>query len=342
LKERRHVTIGDVAREARVGTTTVSRVINGGKLVAPVVRMRVEKVISQLGFQPNHAARSLAQERSQTIGLIVPRLTDPFFSTIASVAQQVCRDHQHTLLISTSEDLEEQALEELRAFERQRVDGLIIVPPANYSSLFQDYCQQFSKRAVAVDMPIRAADTSSVLTDNVEATANATEHLIGHDRNRILFLASDPELHTMQERRRGYSQALARHKLKPIIQENIHSFASAEDAIMRAYRNGIGIDGLLAANSTLGIYAFQVLQKRRISVPARVSFITFDDFALADTLRPPVTCVAQPVQELAKVATQLLFTQLGLSQPRTRKIELSSQLIIRASCGCKARLVASS
>jgi LacI family transcriptional regulator len=334
VKEKRRATILDVARQAGVGTTTVSRVINGGKLVAPALRMRVEAVIRQLGYQPNHAAQSLAQERSNSIGLIVPRL-DTFFSTIVSVAQDICRANQHILLIATSLDMEEQALEELKVFERQRVDGLIVTPPANQSSLFQNYCRQLSERIVTVDLPMEGGGISSVLTNNAEAAADAARHLIAHDRKRILFLVSNPLLHTMRERRRGYTEAIAEKGLKPIISQNISSFETAETAILEAFKTGAGIDGIMTANDTLGIYAFQVLQKHKISIPSQVGFITFDDFALADTLRPGVTCVAQPLHELGRVATELLLAQLKSTRTRNRKIELPSRLIVRESCGCK-------
>ena len=337
MNEKQRPTIRDVALEAGVGTTTVSRVINGGKLVAPAVRMRVESVIRQLGFQPSHAARSLARERSQSIGLIVPRLTDPFFSNIASVAQGICRANQHILLISTSLDSEDQAIEEMEAFEGRRVDGLIVVPPANASSVFHNYCRNLRARIIAIDLPIEGPGISSVLTDNAEATAKATRHLISHGRKRILFLGSNPELHTMSERRRGYCATISKERLSPIVRENINSFEIAEETIMQVYKTSPGFDGILTANSALGIYAFQVLQKHKISIPSCVAFITFDDFEMADTLRPAVTCMAQPIEELGRVATELLFAQLKSSQSRSQIIQLPSSLVIRSSCGCKEK-----
>ena len=327
-------TIRDVAREAGVGTTTVSRVINGGKLVAPAVRMRVERVMLELEYQPSQAARSLAQERSRSIGLIVPRLVDPFFSTFATVAQSVCRANNHTLLISTSSDTEEQTLEELQTFERYRVDGLIIVPPAGQSLRIKEYCQRLSERVVAVDLPVSGSSISCVQTNNAEAMASAVRHLVGHRRKRILLLASDPGLHTMRERRRGYLESIASANLKPLIEEHIDSFASAEEAILRTFKTRASFDGLVAANNTLGIYAFQVMQKHGIAVPSSVGFICFDDFTLADTVRPSVTCVAQPIEALSRVATELLFRQLDQPQTPSQRIQLPSKMILRESCGC--------
>jgi DNA-binding LacI/PurR family transcriptional regulator len=294
----------------------------------------VEEVIHQLHFQPSHAARSLAQKRSQSIGLIVPRLTDPFFSSIVSVAQNLCRAKGYILMISTSLDVEEQAIEELEVFEQQRVDGLIIIPPANQSSEFRSYCRRLRGRAVAVDLPIKGGGISSVQTDNANATAAATNHLITHGRKRILFLSSDPALFTMQERSRGYHDAIQRAGFSAITHENIDSFEAAEDAIMAVYKARGSIDGLITANSMIGVYAFQVLQKHNILIPSRIAFATFDDFALADTLTPTVTCVAQPIEEIGRIATELLFAQLESPNARARRIDVPSRLIVRESCGC--------
>ena len=334
MRKTERPTIRDVARDAGVGTTTVSRVINGGKFVTPEIRRRVEEVILELRFQPSHAARSLKQERSNSIGLIVPRLTDYFFSNIASVAQRVCRSNRHILMISTSLDLEEQAIEELKVFDQQRVDGLIIVPPANQTAAFQAYCRQLGERTVAIDLPIKGCGISSVQTDNTAATTKATQHLIDHGRKRILFLASDPGLHTMQERTRGYVTAIEAAGLPILTCDNIDTLEATERAILDAYQSADSIDGLLLANGVLGIFAFQVLQKHNIPVPTRLAFITFDDFPLASMLRPAVTCVAQPMEEISRVATELLFSQIETPQSKPRHIRIPSKLILRESCGC--------
>jgi LacI family transcriptional regulator len=328
-------TIRDVAREAGVGTTTVSRIINGGKLVSPEVRLRVERVIRQLGYEPSQAARALAQERSRSIGLIVPRITDPFFANIASAAHNVCRRNGHILLISASLDLEQQALDELKVFEQKRVDGLIIAPPPCTTSRLADYCGQLSKRVVSIDLPIVGQGISSILTDNAKASAGATQHLIEHGKRRILFLGADSAIYTTRERLRGYREAISSAGLHEVVTLNVSSFESAQKAIIGCYSGPHSIDGLITSNSMVGIYAFQVLQKHKISVPSRIAFITWGDFLLADTLRPSVTAIAQPTSELGRIATELLFSQLKESKPRTQHMEIPSQIIFRGSCGCK-------
>ncbi len=327
-------TIRDVARVAGVGTTTVSRVINGGQLVAPEVKRRVEEVIRELRYQPNLAARSLKNERTRTIGLIVPRITDPFYATIASVAQDICRARQHILILSTSLDMEEQEIEELRIFEQHRVDGLLLVPPKKQSAAFQEYCQQLRMPAVAIDLPSEQGSLSSVLTDNCEAMVDATRHLIEHGRKRILCLVSDPVLYTMRERIRGYTEAVTAAGLKPLVQADIHTFDEAEAVLLQALSGRHPIDAVVCANSAIVIFVYEALQKHGISLPGQIALIGFDDFHLAGTLRPAIANIAQPAEEIGRAATNLLFSLMEDRSQALVHLRLPSHLVQRASCGC--------
>ena len=327
-------TIRDVARVAGVGTTTVSRVINGGHLVAPEVKLRVEAAIAQLRYQPNLAARSLKNERTCTIGLIVPRITDPFYATIASVAQDISRARKHILILSTSLDLEEQELEELRIFEQHRVDGLLIVPPKHQSAAFREYCHQLRTPAVAIDLPVEQGNLSTVLTDNREAMADATRHLIEHGRRRILCLVSDPVLYTMRERVSGYTEAVTAAGLPPILHAEIHTFQDAETVLLAALQGAEPIDAVVCANSAIVIFVYEALQKHGISLPEQLALIGFDDFHLAGTLRPAIANIAQPAEEIGRAATNLLFSRMEDRDQAPQHLRVPSKLIVRASCGC--------
>ncbi len=327
-------TIRDVARVAGVGTTTVSRVINGGHLVAADVKLRVEAAIQQLRYQPNLAARSLKNERTRTIGLIVPRITDPFYATIASVAQDICRAREHILILSTSLDMEEQEVEELRIFEQHRVDGLLLVPPKKQSAAFEDFCQQLRMPAVAIDLPSDQGSLSSVLTDNCQAMANAARHLIDHGRRRILCLVSDPILYTMRERARGYTEAVIASGLEPLVHTGIHTYADAEKVLIASLASPAPVDAILCANSAVVIFVYEAIQKLGIDLPGQIALIGFDDFHLAGTLRPAITNIAQPTEEIGRAATNLLFSLMNDRSGPPVHLRLPSHLIQRASCGC--------
>ena len=128
-----HATLADVARKAGVGTTTVSRVINGGHRVSPRTLNRVRSVIEQLGYMPNQAARILKGERTKTIGLVIPSIADSFFSSCAEAAQEIARAHDSLLIVTVTNNDPHIEMENLNVLMRHRTDGILLAP-ANYQS----------------------------------------------------------------------------------------------------------------------------------------------------------------------------------------------------------------
>jgi LacI family transcriptional regulator len=129
-KQSSHATLTDVARAAGVGTTTVSRVIDGGERVSQETLARVQAVIEELDYQPNQAARILKGERTKTIGLIVPSIAGPFFSIVAEAAQEIARTHESLLILTVSNNDPTVELENLNVLIRHRADGLLFAPAA--------------------------------------------------------------------------------------------------------------------------------------------------------------------------------------------------------------------
>jgi LacI family transcriptional regulator len=336
--KKRRATLRDVAKAAGVGTTTVSRVINGGFRVAPEMLTRIETVMKELDYLPDQAARSLklGNSRTCTIGLIVPSITDPFFAQLAAVAQSIARRNGYVLILLTSQDNPEQELEDLRIFHRHRVDGLLIVPPRTQSKALITDLLQLSVPAVAVDRPLSDPSFSSVLADNYDATARATKHLLDHGRKRILCLGGDPDLYTMRERAKGYADVMKAAGLQGTVEMNVYDYGSAEHAISTHMTKHGGANAILGLYNLATVEAYDVLQNRRISIPERVALVGFDDFTLASTLRPSVTVVQQSVEEMSRTATQLLFDQMNGANSASRRIEIASTLVLRESCGCKS------
>jgi LacI family transcriptional regulator len=331
-------TLHDVAKVAGVGTTTVSRVINGGHYVAPEMLARIQRVMAELGYQPNVAARSLKSERSRTIGLIVPSITDPFFAQFAGVAEVHARRQDYVLILLTSQDKAHVELEDLQIFERHRVDGLLFVPPRSGSKAVLQYLRRLSVPIVAFDRPISSRDFSSIISDNFVAANRAVRHLIDHGRKRILCLGGDPNLYTIRERVKGSTSALTAAGLEVLVEMEASDYQSAETAIMKHMSAKRKIDAIFGLYNQSTILAYEVMQNHNIEVPSRVSLIGFDDFALAATLRPSITVVKQSIEELARTATQLLLNHIAGETSSPQQIEIASSLVIRQSCGCSSKL----
>jgi LacI family transcriptional regulator len=326
-------TLRDVARLAGVGTTTISRVINGGEHVAPEMLARIQKVMADIGYQPNQAARSLKNARSKTIGLIVPSIVDPFFAQFAAITEQVVREEDYVILLLTSEDRAEREIVDLQIFERHRVDGLLVVPPRTGAKGLIEQLKRLSVPVVAIDRPLTHV-YSRVVCDNFRAAQMAMNHLIEHGRRRILVLGGDPRLYTIQQRVEGCQSAAASAGLESMIEMEAREYEIAESLITKRIKQKGGIDAIFGLYNQSTIRAYEVLQNRGIRVPEKVSLIGFDDFALASTLRPSVTVVSQAVTDMASTAARLLLNHIRGETTSAQQIEIAANLIIRQSCGC--------
>lgn len=335
-------TVSEVARAAGVGTTTVSRVINGGDRVSPKTLAHVQRVIEAMGYMPNQAARVLKGHRTKTIGLVIPSIADPFFSSCAEAAQAVAQANDSLLIVTTSHNDPHAELENINILISHRVDGLIVAPANSQSEVLRDLFKRVSVPVVSIDRPVSNSFVASVVTDNFKGARFATQHLIDHGYKRIVCLTGESTLFTIQERMRGYRAAVEAAGLPFDLNTSVKDYRSAEYAIESMLAGAAPPDALFTLKNSATIYAFEALQKLNVSVPKTIALLGFDDFELAATVRPSVSVVQQPVEEIGRVAAELLFEQLlGKRTPRLpvkpkrpRQVILETRLIRRSSCGC--------
>jgi len=334
-------TLSQVARVAGVGSATVSRVINGGERVSPETMVHVLRVIQKLGYVPNQAARTLKGHRTKTIGLVVPSTADPFFSSCAEVIQQIARANGLLLIVTATDNNAESEVDSLNALIRQRVDGMIIVPSNARSPGLCGLLERTNMPMVAIDRPIRNSGIPSVVADNAKGAQTATEHLIEHGYERIVCLTGESNLYTIRERMNGYRKAMEAANLNPVFDLSVKDYKSTELAIKNLLHGSKAPDAIFATKNQTTIYAFEALLKFNVAMPRTVALFGFDDFELASTVRPSISVIAQPVEEIGRRAAELLFAQLEDSRneesapaPKNQIIKVKTHLIPRSSCGC--------
>lgn len=335
--KKKHPTLGEVAREAGVGTTTVSRVINGGRRVDPETLARVRRAIEALGYMPNQAARVLKGARTRTIGFVIPSIADPFFSSCAEAAQVIARANESLLVVMTTQNDPHAEMDGVNVLRSHRVDGFIIAPANSESDALSVLLQSLSMPVVALDRPVAGAEIPSVVADNFDGARLATQHLIEHGYTRILCLTGEVSLYTIRERIRGYRHAIEGAGLECRIDTSIRDYRSAEYAVASALASADPPDAIFTLKNSSTIHAFEALQKLNISVPDSVALLGYDDFELADRVRPSITVVQQPIEDLGRMAADLLFDRLRESHApdgSTPHLQLKTRLIRRASCGC--------
>ena len=330
----RAVRMRDVADRAGVGMMTVSRVLNGTARVSEETSARVYKALKDLQYQPNLMARALRGHRTHSIGIILPYLYDPFFASCAHAISAVAKQRSYSVLLATSDERVDAETEAARDLLRRQVEGIIVIPACNGRSHLTDV--EFNATPmVALDRPIPRSTIDRVLVENQHGATLATEHLIHHGHKRICFIGLSQKIYTMHARLAGYTKAMQAAGLKPEC-----FFDGADEAATLNFLRSIlsrpnPPTAIFAANGLASRDVLHAVAALDIHIPEELAFIGFDDFALADILRPSLTVVRQPVERAGEQAAQLLFSRLdgGASLP-TQKLNLPVELIIRRSCGC--------
>lgn len=340
----------DVANRAGVGMMTVSRVLNGTAHVTDETSARVYRALKELQYQPNYMARALRGHRSRSIGVIVPYLYDPFFASCAHAISAVAKQHAYSVLLATSNERTDTETEAARDLLRRQVDGLIVIPAFNGRTRLNDP-EFHSIPMVAVDRPVARAlarpvarpkahskplsSIDTVLVENQHGATLATEHLIQHGHKRICFIGLSQKMYTMHARLTGYNKAMQAAGLKPECFSNAVDDAATLNFLRSALSRPNPPTAILAANGLAARDVLRAATTLDIHIPEELAFIGFDDFALADILRPSLTVVRQPIERAGEQAAQLLFSRLdGVTNLPTQKLNLPVELIIRRSCGC--------
>jgi LacI family transcriptional regulator len=341
-----HPTLSQVAKKAGVGTTTVSRVINGGERVSPKTLEHVRRIIESLGYVPNEAARTLKGHRTKTIGLVVPSIADPFFSTCAEAAQAIARANDSLLIVTVTGNDPRTEIDSLNTLIRHRVDGLIIVPANSQSTALRDLLERVAMPVVTIDRPVAHSTIASVVTDNQNGAITATKHLIEHGYKRIVCLTGESTLYTIRERMSGYRKAMEAAHLSPIFDATVKDYKSTEYAIKSMLGGPNPPDAIFSTKNSTTIFAIEVLQRLNVAVPQSVALLGFDDFDLASMVRPSISVIQQPMEEMGRRAAEILFEQLSdewraevsATVRRSQQVCLHTRLIRRSSCGCTPQM----
>jgi LacI family transcriptional regulator len=325
-------TIHDVARAAGVSTSTVSRALNGSGRISSRTRQHVTQIAEAMGYQPNDLARSLLAKRSQTIAVLVPDITNPFFPELVMGIERVAAARGHLVLLCNSAT-EESTWRDLAALRRRQVDGIILIG----ARLSADRLAAVTSGipVVTVDREVPLPGASVVQSDHRAGGHAATSHLIGLGHRAIAHVAGPSWLSVAQLRRSGYADALAAARLpadeRLVVEGDFletGGYAAAHELIGR----GTEFTAVFAANDLMAIGVLAALEEHGRAVPGEVSVIGFDDIHLASYIRPRLTTVRQDIYRLGTRAAEILIDRLdapGAAAPTQETI--TAELVVRES-----------
>ena len=337
-QEQRLSTIADVAKRAGVSTVTVSRVINGAKNVSLPTREKVERAINELHYVPSVAARSLRSKRTQALALLVPDITNPFWTTVARGVEDAAQSGGYSVLLcNTDENIVKQE-NYINVIISQRVDGVIIAPyHSNASELKKLRDREIP--TVAIDRRLDGWDIDTVTGDSVAGSHALVRHLINLGYRRIAIISGPRETSSAEDRVHGYCLALeeASIPVEPeLIRRGEFKCSSGEALTLALLEEDLHPTAIFATNNSIAMGVIQTVNQLGLHIPQDLALVSFDDIPYLSDVFPFLTVAVQPAYEMGFQAAQLLLSRLaGGNTSPARHLVLPIQLIIRRSCGSK-------
>ncbi len=326
------VTIREVADAAGVSTATVSRALSGVQTVDPELVERVRQSADRLGYRANRVARALRRQSTQTVGLVVPDITDPFYPAVVRAIERELRRTGLSLLLCDSGNDPEVEAELMRNLFDHQVDGLLISAcdrtasrPAIELSAIRTPVLQIDQRAVA--------EVPYVGVEQADAMGQVISHLVDQGCRSFGYLGGSTETAAGQERLDGFAEHAK--PVDPRAADRVDlgevSVAWGYEAAARLLAAGPPPDAIVCSSDLAAIGALQALRERGISVPGDVAVTGFDDTVLAVSCDPPLTSVRQPLEDLGTQAVQELTSAIEHHLVQPRSVLLKADLAVRES-----------
>jgi LacI family transcriptional regulator len=328
----------DVAEEAEVSVATVSACVSGRRFVSPALKARVERAIAELGYQPDGIARSLRTGSTDLIGLVIPDITNPFFTEFVRDVELMAKAYGYSTLLADSNFDVATEMKMLGLMRQQRVDGLILCPAGRRA----DYRFNNWPRDVPVVVVDNAWDDTpfdTITLDNVVAGLDMTQYILDQGHKEIAIIAGPKGNHASDERLMGFERAMADAGL-PLKPDFIRHGDFREAG---GYAQALALldlprrpSAIFVANNNMLIGVMRALHDRLLHAPEDISVASIDDFPWAGAFRPGLTTARQPVREFAQHALRLIRKRFfeEVESPR-EQIMLGAELVLRNSVAKK-------
>jgi DNA-binding LacI/PurR family transcriptional regulator len=330
-------TVNDVAKKSGVSTATVSRVLTGSYQVSDDLVQRVQKAILELGYRPDRNARMLRARRGQKVGLIVPDIQTPFYTSVLRGADRVLQPEGFVLMVGDSDEDPEREKIHLESFRDEHVAGVILAPTTNKIARYQEIISD-GIAMVTIDRVPDALNVDSVTIDNREAAKNATRHLIRLGHQRIGFIGGPANISTSVDRKKGYLEALQEAGI-PVENELIRNSNYRQTGGNEAMQDLLMLPNrptaIVAANNLVTLGALQKINEYGIKVPEEMALVGFDDVPWAASLHPPLTVIDQHPFHIGTIAAESLLARIRDPSRPIQKVVLETELIVRVSCGTR-------
>jgi LacI family transcriptional regulator len=314
------VRIEDVAAQAGVAISSVSRVLSGHKSVSEAMKIKVEKSVNNLGYRPDHLAQSLRRGTTHTIGFMIRDIMNPFFSTIAQSCEAELRKSHYSMILINSSGTEDTEKLNFAILKSRRVDGVIASLVSETSESVKEDIELFGAPTVLLDRKLPGVTSSAVLSDHALGVKKAVAHLLSQGHTRIAFISGPKDMYVTKNRLEGFRSAYkdADEKIFPeLIRLKDFTEKYAKEETLKLFKlpkppTAILTGGIGASGGTL--HALKEIGK----VPEKdVTIIALDEWPLFDLLNPPISSVYRNPELIGKYAAELILELIRGEAPRT-------------------------
>ena len=329
------VTIKDLAKKLNISVSTVSRALRNASDINPETKRAVLALAKELNYEPNVMAQGLVKRKTKIIGIIVPVIHSNYFSEALSGMTEIASEYDfHLMFCQSNED----AIQEIKCIKKLvacHVDGLLISVSKDTSDASElEKVKKMGIPIVMFDRTIANFPCHKVVVNEYEGAYKAVAHLIKKGCKRIAHIAGPVNASVSINRMKGYTDALADHKI-PLQQNLIYRCNNFEedalDAIKKLVRSKPLPDGIFFINDLSAITAIRYLQKKGIDVPGSIKIAGFNDDPVSSIVEPSLTTVMQPGYEIGKLAMRMLVDEIASPATEFQNIQLRTQLIVRNS-----------
>lgn len=335
------ITLKDIARLAGVSESTVSLALNNKSVVKEKTREQIKEIAAQLGYLPNAMAKSLARQRSGTIGLVVPDIENPYFGRLIHCVDEYLIKLHYNLIVATSNDRLSGERRIVENFVSERVEGVIIAP-VNKTARDFDYIAklQMNKiKYVFVTAYYPNLPASYVMTDLAKGACELVDYLIRLGHRKIYFLVGDQDTIPSMTRIQGYIKAFEQHGLpvdrSRFLNCSLLDFDHAYAVTQSLLRSGKDIDAIITINDIMALGSLRALSEQKIRIPGQISLAGYDNVIFSSVATIPITTVQQDITAMAVAAVDMLLEMpaADLQPVPLQSLLLPPQLIIRDSTG---------
>src|SRR5271157_5151631 len=328
-------TVHDVAKRARVAPITVSRVINNSGYISDATRERVETAIQEIGYVPNTLARGLRSKRTNTLGLIVTDITNPYFTLMARGVEDVAGDSNYMVIYCNTDESETKEEKYANILAQRQVDGVLLVPAGGNSKTIK-FFDANGISVVVLDRRVSGVEKDFVCSDSENGANLLVKLLIKLGHEQIGIITGPKNVSTSADRVAGYRRALKESGLSKneLVYYGEYNYQTGYELTKQAMMKSTKPTAIFGSNNFISIGIIKALHDLDIKVPEDVSVVSFDDLPESMLVTPFLTAATQPAYEMGQLATNLLLKRISgeLSNDYQEHI-LNTEIIVRKSTG---------